>query len=198
MLTKEELIQFEKDVEAAFNSGIIHAPIHLSGGNEDELIEIFDGIAIDDYVFSTHRSHYHALLHGIEPKRIMEEILAGHSMNLNFEDHRFYTSAIVGGILPIALGVSQGIKLNGGEQMVWAFIGDMAATTGIFHECHQWAVAHDLPIVFVIENNEMSTDTPTEEAWGGRTILTFSKHVLRYGYKRIYPHVGTGKMVTFV
>ena len=181
----------------AFNSGVIHAPIHLSGGSEESLIEIFNDIAPDDYVFSTHRSHYHALLKGIPADKVMDEILTGHSMNLNFEDHRFYTSAIVGGILPIALGVAQGIKLRGGEQKVWCFIGDMAATTGIFHECHQWAVGHDLPIVFVIENNEYSTDSPTQETWG-KIVLTFSSKIIRYGYKRQWPHVGTGKMVVFV
>jgi TPP-dependent pyruvate/acetoin dehydrogenase alpha subunit len=198
-MNKQELIDFENEVAEKFNSGIIHAPIHLSGNNEDELIDIFKNITRMDYVFSTHRSHYHALLHGVPRDKVMAEILAGHSMNLNFPEHRFYTSAIVGGILPIALGMAAGIKMNGLQSRVYAFIGDMAATTGIFHECYQYAVGQKLPITFIIENNEMSTDSPTVECWGhDAPMLIFGKGIIRYGYKRIHPHVGTGKFVTFV
>lgn len=196
-MNSQYLIDFENRVAEAFNSGVIRAPIHLSGGNEAQLIEIFKDIGSDDYVFSTHRSHYHALLHGVPEDKLMAEILDGHSMNLNFPEHRFYTSAIVGGILPIALGVSQGIKLNGGEQKVFAFIGDMAATTGIFHECQQYAVGYDLPITFIIEDNDMSTDTPTEKAWGFTMPIRKDK-VRYYPYERVHPHVGSGKFVTFV
>ena len=64
-LTKEDLIQFEEKIVSLWENGKIKAPIHLSNGNEDELIEIFSHIGIDDYIFSTWRSHYHALLHGI-------------------------------------------------------------------------------------------------------------------------------------
>jgi len=196
-MRREDLIAFEKKVEDAFNSGVIHAPVHLSGGNEEQLIGIFKGINYADYVFSTHRSHYHALLHGVPEDELMKEILAGHSMNLQFPHHRFYTSAIVGGILPIALGMAMGIKLHGLFIKVYCFVGDMAATTGIFHECKQYAIGHDLPIIFVVEDNDMSTDTPTEEAWG-KTATINTKKVIHYHHKRVFPHVGTGKKVSFV
>ena len=62
-LTKEDLIKFEKQIVSLWEDGQIKAPVHLSHGNEDELIQIFSVISKDDYVFSTWRSHYHALLH---------------------------------------------------------------------------------------------------------------------------------------
>lgn len=198
-MDKESLIQFEKDVIEAFESGIIHAPIHLSGGNEQQLIDIFKGIARTDWVFSTHRSHYHALLHGIPCEELMRQILDGHSMNLNFPAHQFYTSAIVGGIIPMALGVAAGIKMNGGKERAWCFIGDMAATTGAFHDAYTFAIGHDLPITFVIEDNGLSTDTPTKETWGKHApIINTGLKIWRYHYRRQYPHCNTGRMVQFV
>ena len=189
-MNKEEIIQFERDVAAAFDAGKIRSPIHISGGNEDALIAIFDNIAEDDWVFSTHRSHYHALLHGVPRDKVMAEILAGHSMNLNFPEHSFYTSAIVGGNLSIALGVAAGIKRRGGAEIVWCFVGDMAATMGIFHECIKFAEGHALPISFVIEDNGMATNTNTIDAWGKQFPLLDG--VFHYHYQRTYPHTGTG------
>lgn len=190
-MTKDELIKFEAEVSQAFDDGLIRSPIHLSSGNEDALITIFDNIADDDWVFSTHRSHYHALLHGVPREKVMAEILAGHSMNLNFPEYNFYTSAIVGGNLPIALGVAAGIKRNGGTERVWVFVGDMAAKMGIFHECDLYSFGWELPIDFVIEDNGNATNTPTHHAWGKSIPGGFRSHI-RYRYERTYPHTGTG------
>ena len=65
MLNKNELIEFEQEIKKIYESGKIKAPIHLSGNNEDQLIKIFKKIKKNDWVFSTWRNHYHALLKGI-------------------------------------------------------------------------------------------------------------------------------------
>ena len=192
--TAEVLRAFESEMAAHFEAGRIHAPIHLSGGNEDALIAIFRDVRPEDWVFSTYRNHYHALLHGIPPKMVRREVLAGRSMYWNSPEDRFFTSAIVGGILPIAVGVAAGIKRRGGSERVWAFIGDMAATTGIFHESVQYADGHDLPIQFVVEDNGWSTDTPTVETWGTKPSILRSR---RYRYTRVWPHVNSGTFVNF-
>ena len=134
-LTKQELIDFEEEISELFLQGKIRAPVHLSRGNEDALIEIFSWIDPSDWVFSTYRSHYHALLKGIPKDWLREEILACRSMHINNAEHKFFTSAIVGGCLPIALGVAMAIKRRGGCERVWVFVGDMAAETGMFSEC---------------------------------------------------------------
>jgi TPP-dependent pyruvate/acetoin dehydrogenase alpha subunit len=177
-LDERELIEFEDEIKELFEQGQIKAPVHFSGGNERELIDIFKNIKPTDWVFSTHRSHYHALLKGIPRPLVKQEILNGHSITLNFKEYRFFSSAIVGGILPIATGVSMA------GDTVWCFIGDMCAETGIFGECVKYATGHKLPIHFVVEDNGMSVDTPTEKVW-------------RYSYQRKYPHQGSGKYVIF-
>ena len=72
---KEKLIKFEEDIKRIYETGKIKAPIHLSGNNEDPLIKIFKKIKKKDWVFSTWRNHYHALLHGISPDWLKKEII---------------------------------------------------------------------------------------------------------------------------
>lgn len=187
-MNKESLISFETDIANLFEQAKILSPIHLSKGNEDELIEIFKNIRLDDWVFSNHRSHYHALLKGIPPEWLKAEILKNRSITINNSEYKFFSSAIVGGILPIAVGVA----MTG--QTVWVFCGDMAGSTGIFHECQKYSQRHNLPITFVIEDNGLSVNSPTEETWG---MEKGKSNVLRYQYERGYPHVGSGTWVTF-
>lgn len=193
-MTKEELIAFEREVAARFERKEIPGPVHLSGGNEDQLIEIFKDIKPTDCVFSTWRSHYHALLHGVPPEKVMVEIMAGRSMSLIFPEHNFFTSAIVGGVLPISVGVAYALKHT--DNLVWCFVGDMAATTGIFHEAGEYARRNGLPIQFIVEDNLLSCNSPTEDCWG-RYPDKIENVVKRYSYDRSVPHCGTGKWVTF-
>ena len=193
-LTASDLMAFELEVKEAFEDGKIRGPVHLAGGNEAELIRIFQLVRPGDWVFATYRSHFHALLHGIPRERVMAEIMAGRSMNLSFPEYRFVTSAIVGGCLPIAVGVAAAIKRKKEPNQVWCFVGDMAASIGTFHDAYHYATRHDLLINFVIEDNGLSCDSPTEECWGLSTSKTPPVH---YFYKRQYPHVGTGKFIQF-
>ena len=197
-MNKADLIAFEKEVADRFERGEIKGPVHLSGNNEDQLIEIFKDIKPTDWVFSTWRNHYHALLHGIPPEKVLERIMQGESMNMTFPEYNFFTSAIVGGILLIAVGVAYTLRHSDHDEpyrpMVYCFIGDMADTTGICHECEQFAIYNELPIKFIVEDNELSCNTPTSEAWGDCYMLA---NWDRYIYKRTYPHCGVGRWVNF-
>lgn len=194
--TAADLITFEAEVARHFEAGHIRAPVHLSGGNEEQLIEIFKEIPKDSWIFSTYRSHYHALLHGVSPDDLMAHILAGRSMFWSSPAHHFLTSAIVGGIVPIATGVAAALQRQGSDRRVWVFVGDMAATTGIFHEAVHYADGQNLPIQFVVEDNGFSTDSPTVACWG-QDVRLESPRVRRYTYKRVWPHVNSGKWVNF-
>ena len=194
-LTKRDLIQFEEHIVSLWENGKIKAPVHLSHGNEDELIEVFSRIDTNDYVFSTWRSHYHALLHGLTPEWIENKILEGKSISLCNLDHNFYSSAIVTGILPIALGTAIGLKRQGSKQKVWCFVGDMTFETGIFYEVHKYARNFNLPLYFVVENNGVSTQTPTKATWNKSKDIP--DDVVYYEYRSKYPHYGTGKWVIF-
>lgn len=207
-MTKDELIAFEDEIKELFLQKQIRAPIHVSRGNEEPLIEIFKSVNSEDWVCSTHRSHYHALLKGIPPEWLKKEILAGRSMHIMNAEHHFFSSAIVGGICPIAVGLAMGIKMKGGRGRAWCFIGDMASHMGIAHESIVYAKNFNLPTTFVIEDNGLSTDTPTREVWGIKAepppegeIQEIDRweqgKVIRYFYRRQCEHVGVGTWVTF-
>jgi TPP-dependent pyruvate/acetoin dehydrogenase alpha subunit len=193
---KAGLIQFERKMADHWESGRVRGPIHLSGGNEDELIEIFKYIKKSDWVFSTWRSHYHALLKGVPSEWLEEEILAGRSITIINQEEKFYASAIVGAIIPIATGVALSNKRNNTDDKVWCFVGDMAFETGGFYEMHKYSQRYNLPIRFVVEDNGVSTNTPTEETWNG-IKRDVPNDVIWYNYKKEWPHYGTGKWVIF-
>ncbi len=193
-MDREDLIEFEEEIKELFLNGKIKAPVHLAVGSEDPLTDIFKKIKEDDWVFSTHRSHYHALLKGISREWLKKEILEKRSIHIYNKEHKFFTSAIMGGILPIAVGVAMALKRKKVKNKVWAFVGDMTAEMGIFHECTKYAARHDLPITFVVEDNQLSVNTPTQEVWGKNKS---KPKIIRYKYKRKYPHQGCGVWVVF-
>ena len=194
MITKEELIQFEEEMKDLFLDKKIRAPVHLSGGNEEQLIEIFKHVKKDDWIFSTHRSHYHALLKGIDPKWLKQEILEQRSIHIYNKEYKFFSSAIMAGVIPIAVGTAMALKRKKSKDNVWVFVGDMTAEMGIFHECTKFASGHNLPITFVVEDNGLSVDTPTQIVWGNGNN---QPQIIRYNYERKYPHQGCGIWVTF-
>jgi TPP-dependent pyruvate/acetoin dehydrogenase alpha subunit len=192
---KQQLIDFEELIVKHWEDAKIRGPVHLSNGNEDQLLEVFKRIKTTDWVFSTWRSHYHAMLKGISLDWLEQQILAGKSITICNMEERFYSSAIVTATLPIALGVAQAIKKSGGTDKVWCFIGDMCFETGIFYEVHKYARNFDLPLYFVVEDNGISTYTPTEATWNVKRDIP--SDVVHYSYKSRFPHYGSGKWVAF-
>lgn len=199
-LTAEELVQFETDIANTFNQGKIRAPIHLYSGNEGKMIEIFRDVKAEDWVMCSWRSHYQCLLKGVPPEKVRAEILAGHSITLCFPEQRIVSSAIVGGIVPIAVGTAMAIKRQGGTNKVHCFLGEMTAETGIAHESIKYSINHDLPIRFIVEDNGKSVCTDTREAWNQK-VLSFEMpphpSILSYKYQTKYPHAGAGVRVQF-
>ena len=191
----ERLKKFELLVKEKYEKGLIKAPIHLSGGNEKPLIKIFKKIKKDDWVISNWRSHYHAILHGVPEKLILKEIIRGQSMSLNFKRYKFISSSIVAGGIPIALGIGMAIKKRKMKNKVHVFIGDMTYETGIFYECYKYSKNFKLPIKFIVEDNNLSTNTPTNYAWNKKSKIF--KDISYYKYKRKFPHHGTGNWILF-
>lgn len=194
--TSDELIAFEDNIVEHWEKGGIQGPVHLCNGNEEQLLEISKRMNDSDWVFSTWRSHYHALIKGVSPIWLKQEILEGRSITIVSEKDKFYASAIVSSIIPIAVGAAMGIKSNGGTEKVWCFVGDMAFETGQFYEMHKYATNLNLPIIFIVEDNGVSTNTPTIETWGG-VKREIPSNVIWYNYKNKWPHYGTGKWITF-
>lgn len=195
-LKEIDLINFEDKIVKLWESGKIQGPVHLSGGNERQLLEIGKRIKTTDWVFSTWRSHYHALVKGIDSDWLESEISEGRSITIVNKEQRFYSSAIVGSIIPIAVGVAISLKESKSDDVVWCFIGDMAFETGGFYEMHKYAQRYNLPIRFVVEDNGVSTNTPTSATWNG-IKREVPNDVVWYSYEKIWPHYGTGKWVVF-
>jgi len=197
--TKQELIDFETDIAECFNNAMIKAPVHLYDGNEEQMIKIFENVKSKDWVFCTWRSHYQCLLKGVPSEQIKKDILAGKSITLCYPEYNIYSSAIVTGSIPVATGTALDIKRKGGDEHVWCFVGDMASETGSFFENWKYAINHDLPITYIIENNGKSVCTNTQKTWGTDKLF-FAKEtrkIIYYEYNTKYPHAGAGKRIEF-
>jgi TPP-dependent pyruvate/acetoin dehydrogenase alpha subunit len=198
--TVESLKAFETNVADIFNSGKIKAPVHLSDGNEEYLLEIFKDFKDGDWTFCSWRSHYQALLAGVPEKDVEAEILAGRSIALCFPKYNFYSSAIVGGHIPIAVGASISLKMNKSAARVWCFVGDMTSETGMFQTALRYSDKHQLPITFIVEDNGISVLTETRQVWNSGTLRyeeNQNPNVLSFKYKSKYPHAGAGVRVQF-
>jgi TPP-dependent pyruvate/acetoin dehydrogenase alpha subunit len=199
-MNKDQLIAFEDEVAARFNAGRVRAPVHLYSGNEAQMIEVFKDVGRNDWLFCSWRSHYQCLLKGVPSDEVMAEIMAGHSISLCFPQQRIYSSAIVGGVLPIAVGAAMAIARSGEDARVHCFVGDMTAETGIAHEAIKYSRNHRLPIRFIVEDNEKSVCTDTRAAWN-QPRLSFEgvrdDYIHYYRYETRYPHAGAGVRVQF-
>lgn len=200
-LTKEELIAFEQDIANCYNQALIRAPIHLYDDNEEQLIEIFKEVQEDDWVCCSWRSHYQCLLKGVPPERLKKDILEGRSMSLFYKKYKIASSAIVTGIIPIALGLAFDIKRKEQKNKVWVFVGDMTSETGSMWEATKYARNHSLPIKFVVEDNGKSVCTNTRKIWNMEK-LTFENvnddYIVYYRYKLDkWPHAGSGTRIQF-
>lgn len=200
--TPKKLEEFNTEIIKIYESGKIRAPIHLSGstdGKQEEfLIKFFrdNNINENTWLFGTWRSHFLWLLSGRNPEELKKQIIEGHSMHIY--GHKFFTSAIVGGIAPIALGVAMGIKKNNSNEKVYCFLGCMGSLTGLATECIRYACGYKLPIIYVIENNDLSVTTLTLDSYGCETCLEkcdlFNEDkdcVIKYDYIRKYNHAGS-------
>lgn len=195
--TVESLREFEEHIADLFNDGKIRAPIHLEWGNESTLIEVFEHIKTEDWVCGSWRQHLKCLLKGVPPDVLKAEIMAGRSISLCFPKQRIISSAIVGGIIPIAVGLGMAIKRAGGDETVWVFSGEMTAETGIFHECWKYVTNWGLPVRFIVEDNRKSVCTDTRAVWNNNGPATLRLNDLVYEYETHWPHAGAGKRVQF-
>ncbi len=199
-MIKEELIAFEEKMADHFNNGRIRAPIHLYYGNEDEMIKIFKDIRSQDWVFCSWRSHYQCLLKGVPPDVLEKDIVAGKSISLCYSQYNIYSTAIVGGNIPVAVGTAMAMKRKNSDAKVYCFVGDMTAEAGIFMENLKYSMFHKLPIKFIVEDNGKSVCTDTAKTWGVEESTykhMDEEYIYYYEYETKYPHAGAGVRVQF-
>jgi len=203
MITKDEIIAFEKEIADVFATGVIRAPVHLRAGREDQLISIFKEhkIGDDDYVFGFWDSHELALLKGVPREELKQAIIDGKSISLCFPKHKVLCSGIVGSLMGTASCVSLALKNQGKKGRAFLFCGDMSAETGIFHEAVKYVYNFDLPATFIVCDNGVSVMTDTRATWGAAEPwfkgTKYESKIIYFKYTNGYPHSGLGKLIKF-
>jgi pyruvate dehydrogenase E1 component alpha subunit len=166
MLTIRE---FEEQVRFLFLEGKMPGTIHQYMGMEACAAGVCSVLQKNDVIASTHRPNGHALARGLDPEDIMAELYGkkngtcggkGGAMHIGDMSRGMLPAiAIVGGNIPIVMGMGLAFKLRGEKRVAISFFGDGAANEGAFHEALNMAAVYRVPAVFVCENNQYAAST---------------------------------------
>ena len=164
--------RFEEACAELYSAGSIRGFLHLYIGEEAVAVGAMQAIGPQDRVLSTYREHGHALARGLGMGPVMAEMFGrstgcsggrGGSMHLFDLSKRFYGGyGIVGGGLPVAVGLALADKLQGSSAVTACFFGDGAVAEGEFHESLNLAALWQLPVLFLCENNLYAMGTALE------------------------------------
>src|SRR6185369_11058861 len=166
--------RFEEKCVELYSLGKIHGFLHLYIGEEAVVVGAMQALAPGDRIVSTYREHGHALARGVPMDQLMAEMYGkangcsrgrGGSMHFFDVSRRFYGGyAIVGGGLPIAVGLALADKMQGRQRVTACFFGDGAVVEGEFHESMNLAALWELPVLFLCENNLYAMGTALERS----------------------------------
>jgi len=155
--------RFEEKSAELYSATKIRGFLHLYIGEEAVAVGMAEALTVDDAVVATYREHGHAMVRGMSMAAIMAEMYGkvggccrgrGGSMHLFDAEHRLYGgNAIVGGGLPVAVGLALGDQLQGKKRVTCCCFGEGAMAEGEFHESMNLAALWQLPVLFVCENN---------------------------------------------
>lgn len=164
--------RIEERIRDLYPEGDMRCPTHFSIGQEAVASGVCANLFADDNVISAHRSHAHYIGKGGDLRSMFAELYGkedgcasgkGGSMHLIDLSVNFLGCVpIVGSTIPIGVGAAFGNKLQGRDAVTVVFIGDAATETGVFHESVNFAAVHELPVLFVCENNLYSVNTPLD------------------------------------
>lgn len=164
--------RFEEKCVELYSLGKIHGFLHLYIGEEAVAVGTMQALRAEDRIVSTYREHGHALARGMPMGPLMAEMYGkangcsrgrGGSMHLFDISRRFYGGyAIVGGGLPIAVGLALADKMQSRASITACFFGDGAVAEGEFHESMNLAALWELPVLFICENNLYAMGTALE------------------------------------
>ena len=176
--------RFEEKAAEMYMRGKIGGFLHLYIGEEAIAVGSISALQPQDYIVSHYREHGHALARGMEPRKVMAELFGrsggtskgkGGSMHLFDADLGFLGGyAIVGGMMPIAVGLGLGARHLGNDRVTLCFFGDGAVNEGEFHESLNLAALWNLPVVFLCENNGYGMGSPIQDTFAGTDIFRFA------------------------
>lgn len=165
--------RFEETCAELYSASRIRGFVHLYVGEEAVATGVTTALDPDDWVVSTYREHGHALARGLPVDALMAEMFGkvtgcsrgrGGSMHLFDRSRNFVGgNAVVGGGLPIAVGLALADRMRGRSRATACFFGDGAVAEGEFHECLNLAALWRLPVVFCCENNRYAMGTSLQK-----------------------------------
>ncbi len=180
--------RFEERCAALYSAEKIRGFLHLYIGQEANAVGIMQALGPEDAVVATYREHGHALARGLPPSEVMAEMFGkatgssrgrGGSMHIFDAKRRFYGgNAIVGGGLPLAVGLALADKMQKRCRVTCCFFGEGAAAEGEFHESLNLAALWKLPVLFVCENNRYAMGTAIERS---ESVIEIATHARSYG-----------------
>lgn len=163
----------EKSAEL-YTAGQIGGFLHLYIGEEAIAVGACRALRAGDHLLTAYRDHGWAIARGLEPRRVMAELLGkatgvsggkGGSMHMASAEHNYWGGhAIVGGHLPLATGVGLAIRYREEDAAVLCVLGEGTTNIGYFHESINLAAVWNLPVVFLVENNQYGMGTEVSRA----------------------------------
>jgi len=166
--------RFEEKAAESYALGKIGGFCHLYIGQEAVAVGAIHALEKDDYVMTAYREHVHAMQCGITPGAVMAELYGrkdgcskgkGGSMHMFSAEHNYLGGhGIVGGQVPLALGVAWKIKYRQEPRVMQVYLGEAAVNQGAFHESLNMAALWKLPLVTIVENNRFGMGTAWERA----------------------------------
>jgi pyruvate dehydrogenase E1 component alpha subunit len=166
--------RFEERCAQLYQAEKIRGFLHLYIGEEGVAVGVIGSLLPGDAVVATYREHGHALARGMDPGAVMAEMYGkmegcsrgrGGSMHLFDASRRFYGgNAIVGGGLPLAVGLALADRLRDRPGVTAVFFGEGAVAEGEFHESMNLAALWNLPVLFCCENNLYAMGTALERS----------------------------------
>jgi TPP-dependent pyruvate/acetoin dehydrogenase alpha subunit len=170
-----EIRAFELKAEELFGLGKVHGTMHLSIGQEGSAVGANAALKPTDYLLNSHRGHGHCLAWGSELGGMMAEFMGkdtgycrgrGGSMHIaNVDANNLGANGIVGGSMPISVGVGLSIKQRKTDQVVMVVNGDGSINTGAASESFNMAAIWKLPIIFLCENNQYAMSMPVQRGF---------------------------------
>jgi pyruvate dehydrogenase E1 component alpha subunit len=171
---------FEETLAELFAKGGLAGVVHLSVGEEASAVGVCSALEPGDQITSTHRGHHHMLARGLDPEGMFAEILGKATGYCRGKGGSMHVAAIhlgavgangiVGGGVPIAVGLGIAAKQRGTDRVAVGFFGDGGANQGAVHESLNLASVWKVPVVFVCENNGYAEFTPTQTVTSGPGI----------------------------
>ncbi|MBW2144130.1 MAG: thiamine pyrophosphate-dependent dehydrogenase E1 component subunit alpha [Deltaproteobacteria bacterium] len=178
---------FEERVAELFEKGEIPGFIHLSIGQEAVSVVMTAPLTKDDYLVTSHRPHGDVLAKGSSTKKVMAELYGkatgtnkgkGGTLHVaDFSNGILGANGIVGGGLPLSTGLALSQKMTGKQAVTLCSFGDGASNQGTFHESLNLAAVWNLPVIFLLINNQYAGMTPTAKV---TSVIPISKRAVSY------------------